>query len=173
MLKCGKNKEKSVNIIWRCARVVWIIIIEMAAVNFLLLGTESCIALKRTNVCIYYLFFFVWLQITHVCIVRLSDRSFACSLVCSLDHLTRTSAAKNFLSINLLFCCYWLLRLLRLQLLFLVDVWSILVRWSIEFRWLGSKNHSSSKKWCELYARVSMIWLGRFFDGQFKRRHIY
>lgn len=124
----------------------------------------------KTNECMYLLFIFLCLIANHARVHRSSVRSFACSLVCSLDHLTRTSAANFFLSINLLFCCYWLL---RLQLLFLVDVWSILVRWSIEFRWLGSKNHSSSKKWCELYARVSMIWLGRFFVGQFKRRHIY
>lgn len=137
------------------------------------LDTE-CIALK----CMYLLFvffFIVRLQITHVCIgLSVYVRSF----ICSVDHLTRTSAA-NFFSLSRSICF-----LLGSGVAAAVAVvhsdclmWSILVRWSIEFRCLGSKNHTREReqkilKWCELYARVSIIFVSFFIlVGQFKRRH--
>lgn len=169
-----KNIKKTESVIWWCARVVWIIIIEMATVNFL--STRNCIS--HWNACIYYLFFFVRLQITHVCIVcpcpfvrRSPIRSFDTHICCKLFFL---------LLINLcFFCwCYWvLLLLLLLQLLFSVGMWSILVRWSmidwISMSWF-KEPFSREKKRCELYARVSIILLVFFWIpvGRFKCRHL-
>lgn len=84
MLKCEKVR-KNQSIIWRCARVVWIIIIEMAAVNFLSLGTESCITLKRMNVFNIYFSLFDCKSRTCASFVCPIVRSLACLLTRSFD----------------------------------------------------------------------------------------